>query len=58
MAPGPICVSDVDVVDWVIKHMNNEMKMFPEYMKRSDDIYINWDTLNSHRIIKELMAYD
>lgn len=58
MAPGPICVSDVDVVDWVIKHMNNEMKMFPEYMKRSDDIYINRDTLNSHRIIKELMAYD
>lgn len=58
MAPGPICVSDVDVIDWIIKHMNNEMKMFPEYLRRSNNIYINRDTLNSHRIIKELMTND
>lgn len=58
MAPGPICKTDDEVVNWVIKHLNNNMRIFPNFLKKSNDIYINRDSLNSHRIVKELMKND
>lgn len=55
MAPGPICITDDEVVSQILNHAARKMKMNDKYRSRLDKIYLFNDKFNCHRIIKEII---